>query len=61
MYNKSAPQEAALTIKRADIIGEGADRHKFFGSDHCAMVLELAPLFFWAAPDGGEEKLPAMQ
>ena len=50
-----------MTIKRADIIGEGADRHKFFGSDHCAMVLELAPLFFWAAPDGGEEKLPAMQ
>ena len=45
-------QEAALRVARADIVGMGADRLGFFGSDHCPMVLELAPLFYWAAPDG---------
>lgn len=52
MYACRVPQEAALRVTRADIIGTGADRIGFFGSDHCPMVLELTPLFFWAAPDG---------
>lgn len=28
-------------VERADIIGRGADRVDFLGSDHCPMVLEL--------------------
>jgi exonuclease III len=30
-------------VRRAEIVGYGADRHDFFGSDHCPMLLELQP------------------
>ena len=41
----------APRIKRAIVHGKGPDRHGFLGSDHCPLIVELAP------PAAGEEKV----